>query len=85
MTSKAVLYKRAVVLIAAFMAGARFLAVLLLISSAAGEALAQAADPLPSWNEGSAKQAILGFVAAVTREDFAGFCPPRRAHRNLRQ
>jgi len=27
---------------------------------------AQAADPLPSWNSGNAKQAIIGFVAAVT-------------------
>src|SRR5260221_12322772 len=25
-------------------------------------------DPLPSWNDGAAKQAILNFVAAVTRE-----------------
>jgi phosphoserine phosphatase len=31
-------------------------------------ALAYAADPLPSWNEGSAKTAILEFVAAVTDE-----------------
>ena len=27
--------------------------------------VANAADPLPSWNDGSAKQAILEFVAAV--------------------
>lgn len=26
------------------------------------------ADPLPSWNEGPAKRAVLDFVAAVTRE-----------------
>ena len=31
-------------------------------------ALAYAADPLPSWNEGSAKTAILEFVAAVIYE-----------------
>jgi phosphoglycolate phosphatase-like HAD superfamily hydrolase len=29
-------------------------------------ATAQAADPLPSWNDGNAKQAILGFVHQVT-------------------
>ena len=28
-----------------------------------------AADPLPSWNEGSAKKAILEFVAAVTDQN----------------
>ncbi len=31
------------------------------------------ADPLPSWNQGFAKQAILGFVDGVTREGAAGF------------
>ena len=31
---------------------------------------------LPSWNEGAAKQAILNFVAAVTREGSADFVPP---------
>ena len=28
-----------------------------------------AADPLPSWNDGSTKKAILEFVAAVTDEN----------------
>ena len=37
-------------------------------------ALAQT-DPLPSWNDGAAKQAILGFVARVTREDGPDFVP----------
>jgi hypothetical protein len=32
--------------------------------------------PLPSWNDGAAKQAILNFVAAVTREGSADFVPP---------
>ena len=27
---------------------------------------AQAADPLPSWNDGTAKQSIIDFVAKVT-------------------
>jgi hypothetical protein len=32
-------------------------------------------DPLPSWNEGPSKEAILRFVEAVTAEDEAGFVP----------
>jgi phosphoserine phosphatase len=37
---------------------------------------AVAVDPLPSWNEGAAKAAIVGFVARVTREDGPDFVPP---------
>ena len=36
----------------------------------------QATDPLPSWNDGRAKQSILDFVAAVTREGSADFVQP---------
>jgi len=36
----------------------------------------QAADPLPSWKGGRAKQSILDFVAAVTREGSPDFVPP---------
>jgi haloacid dehalogenase-like hydrolase len=44
----------------------------------AGRALAQN-DPLSSWNDGQAKQSILGFVAAVIREGSADFVPaPQR-------
>ena len=75
MTSKIAAYRRAVVALAAFMVGVRFLAVLVLISATTGGALGQAADPLPSWNEGNAKQAILSFVDAVTREDSPDFVP----------
>jgi phosphoglycolate phosphatase-like HAD superfamily hydrolase len=32
-------------------------------------------DPLPSWNDGAAKHAILGFVAAVTKEGGDQFVP----------
>jgi hypothetical protein len=32
--------------------------------------------PLPSWNDGAAKQAILNFVTAVTREGSPDFAPP---------
>jgi len=39
------------------------------------EATAMANDPLPSWNGGSNKQAILDFVAAVTEEDGDQFVP----------
>ncbi|MFN8592035.1 MAG: HAD family hydrolase [Thermomicrobiales bacterium] len=33
-------------------------------------------DPLPSWNEGAAKDAILAFVAAATDDANPGFVPP---------
>jgi hypothetical protein len=33
-------------------------------------------DPLPSWNDGAAKQAILDFVAETTAEGGAGFVAP---------
>ena len=33
-------------------------------------------DPLPSWNDGAAKQAILDFVAATTTEGGASFVAP---------
>ena len=35
-----------------------------------------AADPLPSWREGPAKQAILAFVAKVSQAGSPGFIPP---------
>src|SRR5208337_3406436 len=38
----------------------------LLIVALAGQTLAHAQDPLPSWNDGPAKQAILAFVKEVT-------------------
>ena len=34
-------------------------------------------DPLPSWNDGAAKQAILDFVAAVTTEGGEQFVPEK--------
>jgi len=36
----------------------------------------EAADPLPSWNEGATKQAILDFVACATNKDCPDFIPP---------
>jgi hypothetical protein len=38
-------------------------------------AVAQAADPLPSWNEGKAKQPIIAFVEKVTKEGSPDFVP----------
>lgn len=35
-----------------------------------------AADPLPSWNNGKAKQAIIEFVAKVTKAGSPDFVPP---------
>jgi phosphoserine phosphatase len=37
--------------------------------------VANAQDALPSWNDGAAKQAIVNFVTAVTREGSPGFVP----------
>jgi hypothetical protein len=42
----------------------------------ASAANVQAADPLPSWNEGAAKESILRFVADVTKEGSSSFVPP---------
>jgi hypothetical protein len=39
-------------------------------------ATAQALDPLPSWNEGKAKQSIIDFVAQVTKQGSPDFVPP---------
>jgi phosphoserine phosphatase len=40
--------------------------------------IAWAADPLPSWNDGAAKQSIIEFVTLVTTDDSADFVPPSR-------
>ena len=41
----------------------------------AAPAMAQS-DPLPSWNDGAAKQAIVHFIEATTKEGGADFVPP---------
>ncbi len=33
-------------------------------------------DPLPAWNDGTAKQAILAFVAATTDKPSPKYVPP---------
>ena len=48
---------------------------LLLITVITLSTPACAADPLPSWNDGAAKQSILRFVAKVTREGSPDFVP----------
>lgn len=49
----------------------RLAIVLFLMVAAQG----RAADPLPSWNDGPSKKAILDFVAKVTKEDGPDFVP----------
>jgi phosphoserine phosphatase len=41
-------------------------------------ALATAPDPLPSWNDGQAKRAILEFVRVTTDPSNAAYVPPER-------
>ncbi|MEM8575897.1 MAG: HAD family hydrolase [Pseudomonadota bacterium] len=43
---------------------------------AAGANMAEAADPLPSWNDGETRQAIESFVAKVTDKDSPDYVPP---------
>ncbi|GFE82724.1 haloacid dehalogenase [Steroidobacter agaridevorans] len=43
----------------------------------AAAAVASAADPLPSWNDGAPKKAIFEFVRRVTREGSADYIAPR--------
>jgi hypothetical protein len=38
--------------------------------------VANASDPLPSWNDGPVKKAILEFVAAVTNEKGSDYVEP---------
>lgn len=53
-----------------------------LLCAAIGLAIAatsvRADDPIPSWNEGPAKKAIVDFVDAVTRKDSASFVSPEK-------
>jgi len=48
----------------------------LLAIAFAGLTTAYAQDPLPSWNDGAAKQAIVAFVEKVTKEGSPDFVPP---------
>lgn len=44
----------------------------------AGTAMARAADPLPSWNDGPTKEAIVGFVEKVTKAGSPDFVPEKQ-------
>ena len=47
-----------------------------LLTIGAGSATAQSTrDPLPSWNDGPARQAIVAFVAKVTKKGSPDFVP----------
>jgi phosphoglycolate phosphatase-like HAD superfamily hydrolase len=54
---------------------ARLIAVALSCVLVGVTAIAAASDPLPSWNDGKTKQAILTFVSTVTKQGSAEFVP----------
>jgi phosphoglycolate phosphatase-like HAD superfamily hydrolase len=49
---------------------------LLVIAIVSHISIAQAQDPLPSWNDGAAKQAIENFVQTTTTSGSTNFVPP---------
>ena len=49
--------------------------ILVLVGLARGTTL-QAADPLPSWNDGASKKSVVDFVGRVTTPGAPGFVPP---------
>jgi phosphoglycolate phosphatase-like HAD superfamily hydrolase len=53
-----------------------FLAVIFAFVAAFTTATVRAADPLPSWNQGKAKQSIVAFVEQVTKPGSKDFVPP---------
>jgi len=59
--------------------GRAFVAAVLFTTAAlAGAGSYAQGDPLPSWNDGGAKQGLLEFVARVTRDGGADFVPEAR-------
>ena len=48
---------------------------LLVVIALSASGTAGAADPLPSWNEGATKKAVIDFVAKVTKEGSPDFVP----------
>jgi phosphoserine phosphatase len=56
-----------------------YIAAAILAAVAFATTVARAADPLPSWNDGKAKQSIITFVEKVTKEGSPDFVPaPKR-------
>jgi phosphoserine phosphatase len=53
-----------------------FLVILYTITSIAAAESASTNDPLPSWNDGPAKQSIIDFVQKTTDESSPSFVPP---------
>jgi phosphoglycolate phosphatase-like HAD superfamily hydrolase len=53
-----------------------WLGLLALLLVLASPVASRADDPLPSWNEGAAKGAIMSFVERVTKEGSTDFVPP---------
>jgi phosphoglycolate phosphatase-like HAD superfamily hydrolase len=49
---------------------------ILIISLGAGTLRAQSTDPLPSWNEGTSKKAIIEFVQQTTDKSGSGYVAP---------
>jgi hypothetical protein len=55
------------------------LAAVLACAVAFATTIVHAADPLPSWNDGKAKQSIVEFLAKVTKSGSPDFVPvPKR-------
>jgi hypothetical protein len=54
----------------------RFLSFLLIAVLVLAAAMARAAEPLHSWNDGAAKSRILGFVQAVTDKASKDYVAP---------
>ena len=54
----------------------RMLVLLAAFVGALGPISSRAEEPLPSWNDGEARQSILRFVESVTREGSPTFVPP---------
>jgi len=51
------------------------MATAIIIMATAGVTPTREADPLPSWNDGPTKQAIVSFVEKVTKDGSPGFVP----------
>lgn len=56
----------------------RLSAILIVTALLCVSVAATAQDPLPSWNDGAAKQAILNFVKTTTDQSGPNFVPPER-------
>src|SRR5262245_26180988 len=50
--------------------------IFLLPLATSGLTTAQSTDPLPSWNDGKARQSIIAFVDKVTNKGSPDFVPP---------